>query len=41
MVEEDLADRGIEAGDLIPGLTPIARGRLAGLLDEFDQVWHW
>ena len=41
VVEEDLAERGIESVDLIPGLKPIARRGVAALLGEFDQVWHW
>jgi sulfur relay (sulfurtransferase) DsrF/TusC family protein len=41
VVEEDLAERGIAADDLIPGLTPLPRVGLAALLDDYDQVWHW
>ncbi len=41
VVEEDLADRGIEPGDVIDGLKKVSRGGLARLIDDFDQVWHW
>jgi len=41
IVEEDLAERGIAVDELVPGLTPIASGRVAALMDDFDQVWHW
>jgi sulfur transfer complex TusBCD TusB component (DsrH family) len=41
VVEEDLAERGIEQGELVPGLKPISRRNIAALLADFDQVWHW
>ena len=41
IVQDDLEARGIEAGELIPGLKPIARSEIAALLPDFDQVWHW
>ena len=41
VVEEDLADRGVESSELIPGLKGISRRGVAGLLAGFDQVWHW
>ena len=41
VVEEDLADRGIEPGDTIDGLKMISRSGIAGLIGDFDQVWHW
>jgi len=41
VVEEDLADRGIEPGDVIDGLKTVSRGGLARLIGDFDQVWHW
>ena len=41
VVEEDLADRGIEPGDVIDGLKKVSRGGLARLIGDFDQVWHW
>jgi sulfur relay (sulfurtransferase) DsrF/TusC family protein len=41
IVQEDLADRGLSAGELIDGLTPVSRSDLPGLLDNYDRVWHW
>jgi hypothetical protein len=41
IVQEDLADRGLSAGELIDGLKPVSRSDLPGLLDNYDQVWHW
>jgi sulfur relay (sulfurtransferase) DsrF/TusC family protein len=41
IVEEDLSERGIKSDELIDGLKPIARGAIAGLLADFDQIWHW
>ncbi len=41
IVQEDLADRGLSAGELIDGLTPVSRSDLPGLLDNYDHVWHW
>ncbi len=41
IVQEDLADRGLSAVELIDGLTPVSRSDLPGLLDNYDQVWHW
>lgn len=41
VVEDDLVERGVEAGELIPGLKPISRASIAELMAEFDQVWHW
>jgi sulfur relay (sulfurtransferase) DsrF/TusC family protein len=41
VVEDDVAERGLERTDLIAGLTPIARTGIAKLLGGYDQVWHW
>lgn len=41
VVEEDLAERGIEPADVSDGLKTIARGGVARLVGDFDQVWHW
>lgn len=41
VVDEDLVDRGIERAALIEGLETITRGRIAGLIGKYDQVWHW
>lgn len=41
VVEEDLAERGLEQGHLIGGLQPVSRTGVAQLLAQYDQVWHW
>ena len=41
IVDDDLAERGIEPSETIEGLTHVGRGDLPGLFDRFDQVWHW
>lgn len=41
IVQEDLADRGLSAGELIDGLKPVSRGELATLFDGYDHIWHW
>lgn len=40
-VEEDVAERGLERGDLIGGVKPISRGGLSKLFDGYDMIWHW
>jgi hypothetical protein len=41
LVEDDAAERGLERSDLIPGVKPVPRSGLPGLLSGFDQIWHW
>ena len=41
LVEEDLAERGVEREDLIAGVQPIARAGLPKLFAGYDHVWHW
>ena len=41
VVEEDLAERGIERASVIEGITLVSRSDLAALLDRYEQVWHW
>lgn len=41
ILEEDVAERGLERTDLIDGLKPISREDVAGLVDQFDKIWHW
>jgi len=38
---DDLAQRGLEAGDLVAGLERVTRDNLPGLFAAHDQVWHW
>jgi len=41
VIEEDLAERGIARGDLVPGVTLIARRALPKLVAEHEVVCHW
>ena len=41
IVQDDVAERGLEGTDLIAGLKPVSRGQLPSLLGEYDRVWHW
>jgi sulfur relay (sulfurtransferase) DsrF/TusC family protein len=41
IVDDDLRERGVERGELISGVEPIARAELPSLFAGFDQVWHW
>ena len=41
VLNEDLAERGLDAGDLVPGLERVARDGLPGLFAAHDQIWHW
>ena len=40
-VEEDLAERGIEPGEVLDGLVPIPRAKLATLFSRYDQIHRW
>jgi sulfur relay (sulfurtransferase) DsrF/TusC family protein len=41
IVEEDLRERGIDGGAIVPDVEPVARGGLAELFKAYDQVWQW
>jgi intracellular sulfur oxidation DsrE/DsrF family protein len=41
VVGDDLADRGIEPSELIPGVRAVPRSGVARLFDDYDEVWHW
>ncbi len=41
VVSEDLEALGIARDSLVPGVRPVSRGEVAGLLRSHDQVWHW
>jgi len=41
VIEEDLADRGIEHGELVPGVELLSRTALAGLFANYAVVNHW
>jgi len=41
VVEDDVAERGIERSELVSGIRTIPRSGIARLFGEYDQVWHW
>lgn len=41
LADEDLRDRGLDDGQLIDGVRRIPQAELAGLLGNYDRVWHW
>ena len=41
VLAEDLAQRGLAASDLVPGLEHVTRDKLPALFAVHDQVWHW
>jgi intracellular sulfur oxidation DsrE/DsrF family protein len=41
VVEEDLATRGLERGDLVESVRLIPRASIGKLAAAHDQVWHW
>lgn len=40
-LREDLAERGLGAQAISPGIAVRSRAELPGLLDEYDRVWKW
>lgn len=40
-VAEDAAERGLEPGDLVEGLVPVAREKRGELFARYDQVHRW
>jgi hypothetical protein len=40
-VEEDAAERGLDAGELLETLVPVSRAKLATLFAGYDQVHRW
>ena len=40
-VSDDLSERGIDEGSCIGGVKLIPQSNVAGLMDDYDQVWHW
>ena len=40
VVSDDLAERGLERGDLIAGPKPVWRDELANLFEPYDMIWH-
>ena len=41
VVEDDLAERGIERSDVIEGVKLLRRNDVAKLIGSHDQVFHW
>jgi sulfur relay (sulfurtransferase) DsrF/TusC family protein len=41
VIAEDLADRGIEHGELVPGVQPLSRAALPGLFADYALIAHW
>jgi sulfur relay (sulfurtransferase) DsrF/TusC family protein len=41
VVAEDLAERGIERSELVPGVQLLSRTALPGLFNEYALVAHW
>jgi sulfur relay (sulfurtransferase) DsrF/TusC family protein len=41
VVEEDVAERGLERGELIDGVRGVSRAALGRLFRAYDQVWRW
>jgi sulfur relay (sulfurtransferase) DsrF/TusC family protein len=41
VVAEDLAERGMPAAQLIPGVEQIARGAIAKLIEAHDRILSW
>jgi predicted peroxiredoxin len=40
-VEEDLEARGINSADCISTVQMIASSDIAGLFQNYEQIWHW
>jgi predicted peroxiredoxin len=40
-VRDDLEDRGIKSEDCLGGVQMIGLSDIAGLLEDYEQVWHW
>lgn len=41
VIQEDLAERGLAALPLIPGVRTVRRNKIPELYEQADQVWHW
>ena len=41
VIEEDVAERGLERSDLVDGVRPVSRSGLARLFARYDGVWRW
>src|SRR5688572_12294830 len=41
VVEDDVAERGLEKNELMEGLQTVSRAGLPKLFNDFDRVWFW
>jgi hypothetical protein len=41
VVAEDVAEHGLERGDLIATVKPVSRSELAALFENYALIWHW
>jgi len=41
VVSDDLAERGIAASELVPGIEQIQRSAIAKLIDNHDRILSW
>jgi ABC-type Zn uptake system ZnuABC Zn-binding protein ZnuA len=41
VIEEDVAERGIDRGELVPGVKLVSRTALPGLFAEHALISHW
>jgi sulfur relay (sulfurtransferase) DsrF/TusC family protein len=41
IVEEDVAERGLQRSELIDGIEFVSQAGLPKLFGSYDQVWHW
>lgn len=40
-VKDDIEERGIDMENCIGGVCMIRRADIAGLFEDYQQVWHW
>lgn len=41
VVSEDLDERGIPEGGIMPGIERVSRAHLARLYGDYDRIFHW
>lgn len=41
MVQDDVAERGIQADEVMPSIEAISRDQLSSFVDQYDGIWHW
>ena len=41
VITDDCEDRGLASDDLVEGIGSMERSELAGLLENYDQIWQW